>query len=671
MAKPIRSIPEQSRLAEAGLSLSTSLRVRCLPLSLFMTTLFFIAPIPSPMSSKGSLPDLPYSIKTSSTPRSSSSASQNSYKSYSPLLNPSAPPHRRLHLFCTGLVKTVLWSVTLVIIVLVFLSRPHLGFSRSRPPKVARSVHNLTLTEYLNGHFPLDLPRDESPHVWISLADRRFADTGSANLDVFFKQLNSERKAFYGKGGRRVRDSIFVTLCMDEGCADVCEKRDMYCYEGYEKTRPEMVRPASLSGKATAFEQHSTFERPLTVAIVPHSPPTWPKLASMIETLPLRDVFFIDADIGFRQDPFPHLEPLMEVHDVLMQENFAFAHGNSGFMWMKQSTVMAQAWQSVLEMDLIEDSRDQVNLNTVLDTTARRLAEGAEVGDGTPVKDDFIAKNGLSVHILDQRLFRITHIMEQVPWFERHDSLLHHATCADETVTKLFVAKAEGYWSDVDQYYTKPPSLISIESVSATDAEATQLFKLLLALGHYTGRAVLPPLFVTVTDNAEVTSKAVHGPSAFPTAHLSTAFNVTVVEPRYIRHAQAHLLGQSTLDPKRGREDPGWTKLSRKEKKAREDLALALTKTSEIDLRRYITFADLVARLLLPDIAFSRHVELVHYDQSPFWPWWQLDTLPVRHLRPCENTTLPWECGELCRGAEELKQGTIQEDWLPVGDIKW
>lgn len=299
MAKPIWSIPEQSRLAEAGLSLSTSLRVRCLPLSLFMTTLFFIAPIPSPMSSKGSLPDLPYSIKTSSTPRSSSSASQNSYKSYSPLLNPSAPPHRRLHLFCTGLVKTVLWSVTLVIIVLVFLSRPHLGPSRSRPPKVARSVHNLTLTEYLNGHFPLDLPRDESPHVWISLADRRFADTGSANLDVFFKQLNSERKAFYGKGGRRVRDSIFVTLCMDEGCADVCEKRDMYCYEGYEKTRPQMVRPDSLhtscystnraadlpssmlrSGKFTAFEQHSTFEIPLTVAIDPNSPPTWPKLAS-------------------------------------------------------------------------------------------------------------------------------------------------------------------------------------------------------------------------------------------------------------------------------------------------------------------------------------------------------------------------------------------------------
>lgn len=75
-----------------------------------------------------------------------------------------------------------------------------------------------------------------------------------------------------------------------------------------------------------------------------------------------------DCSFAFRRDPFPHLEPLMEVHDVLMQENFAFAHGNSGFMWMKQSTVMAQAWQSVLEMDLIEDSRDQVNLNT-----ARRL----------------------------------------------------------------------------------------------------------------------------------------------------------------------------------------------------------------------------------------------------------------------------------------------------------
>lgn len=150
---------------------------------------------------------------------------------------------------------------------------------------------------------------------------------------------------------------------------------------------------------------------------------------------------------------------------------------------------------------------------------------------------EYVASNGLRVHILDPRLFRIMHVMEQIPWFERHDSLvshlffnspfpicscrlsrcvadvrvcwkqIHHTTCADDRLIKLFVAKAEvsfcqklkyhfssrtdlnldlcvqGYWGDVDQYYTQPPSLISIESLSATENEATQLFKLLLALG--------------------------------------------------------------------------------------------------------------------------------------------------------------------------------------------
>jgi len=55
----------------------------------------------------------------------------------------------------------------------------------------------------------------------------------------------------------------------------------------------------------------------------------------------------------------------MEIHDVLAQENLVYNHINSGFLWMKQSVVMARAWQSVLEMDLIADSRDQFNLNTV------------------------------------------------------------------------------------------------------------------------------------------------------------------------------------------------------------------------------------------------------------------------------------------------------------------
>jgi hypothetical protein len=55
----------------------------------------------------------------------------------------------------------------------------------------------------------------------------------------------------------------------------------------------------------------------------------------------------------------------MEKYDALFQENLAFAALNTGFVWMKKSQVMADAWKGVYEMDLLEDSRDQVNLNIV------------------------------------------------------------------------------------------------------------------------------------------------------------------------------------------------------------------------------------------------------------------------------------------------------------------
>ena len=55
----------------------------------------------------------------------------------------------------------------------------------------------------------------------------------------------------------------------------------------------------------------------------------------------------------------------MERFDVLFQENQAYAHGNTGFMWMRRSQVTSDAWNQVLEMDLKETSRDQFNFNTV------------------------------------------------------------------------------------------------------------------------------------------------------------------------------------------------------------------------------------------------------------------------------------------------------------------
>ncbi|GAA5965165.1 hypothetical protein JCM3765_002863 [Sporobolomyces pararoseus] len=577
--------------------------------------------------------------------RRSSATTASTYSPHpsSPLL-PHSPPYishrpRRLvqALFKSSLAALAIFSIYSLVTRYVDSDGSR---TYTRLSKVGRASSNLTFTDFLNAHFPLDLELNESPHVWITLADYEFTGTGAANLDVFFKQLNVERRSFYGKEGRKVRNSVLVTLCLDEGCAQECESRGMYCYEGYESTRPAMIRHA-----------------------------TWPKLASLIETLPNRDVFFIDADIGFRQDPYPHLEPLMSQYDILMQENLAFAHANSGFVWMKRSQVTSDAWNEVLKMDLIADSRDQFNFNLVLNTTGLRLAPGAELGDGQPLRNDFIASNGLSVHILDQRLFRVMHLLEGEPAFERHDSLISHITCADDKWVKLYMIKAQGYWSDVDNYYTQPPKILSIENVAGTSPELSHFFKLFFAAAHYTGRAVLPPVFLTVNEVLDTPSLARHSPSTFPLSHLERTFGIQVLEPEYIEHAQAHLLGQSALDPRKTREDKAWNSVSRKEHKRRTNAAISLDRPSEVDLRNYRTFSSLVNRLLQPDLAASPHVKFVNADRSPFWGTWRFDSLPVNHLRTCENLELPWQCDAFCRGVDDLKQGPINEDWLDLSRI--
>lgn len=211
-----------------------------------MSILFLLTPTPMPSHSgeKGVLP------LSSSSPASqaSNSPSQASYKSStSPLLNPSSPNHsRHYRRHCLGCVKTLLWIISIVILIIIFVSRPAIlptshSHSRPRPSKVATAASNLTLTEYINSHFPLHLPESKTPHLWITLADQEFAATGTANHDVFFKQLNIERRDYYERKGKTVRDSVIVTICLDEGCVKECFERDMYCYEGIESRRPPEV----------------------------------------------------------------------------------------------------------------------------------------------------------------------------------------------------------------------------------------------------------------------------------------------------------------------------------------------------------------------------------------------------------------------------------------------
>lgn len=189
---------------------------------------------------------------------------------------------------------------------------------------------------------------------------------------------------------------------------------------------------------------------------------------------------------------------------------------------------------------------------------------------------------------------------------------------------------------------------------------------------HYTGRAILPPTFLTVNEVVDTPSLARHSPSTFPLAHLERAFGVQVLEPEYIEHAQAHLLGQSTLDHRRTRDDGEWNSMSRREHKRRTDAAISLDRPSEVDLRTYRTFSSLVQRLSRSDLAQSPHVKFVNADRSPFWGTWPVDDVgPVAHVRTCERLELPWQCDAFCRGVEELKRGRLNESWIDLDEIEW
>lgn len=52
-------------------------------------------------------------------------------------------------------------------------------------------------------------------------------------------------------------------------------------------------------------------------------------------------------------------------YDLLISENFSWEHFNTGWVWFRSCPEIVEAWRDVLEMDMLAQSRDQVNLNTV------------------------------------------------------------------------------------------------------------------------------------------------------------------------------------------------------------------------------------------------------------------------------------------------------------------
>lgn len=120
-----------------------------------------------------------------------------------------------------------------------------------------------------------------------------------------------------------------------------------------------------------------------------------------MEILPSRSLFFVDADVSFALDPYPHLEPLMKRFDILAQENDAFEHFNTGWMWLRKGRKVAEAWREVYEMDMRSTSRDQYNFNNVSFLTGVVRANPPSFTPATS------ASRSTLVHILNSLVLRL------------------------------------------------------------------------------------------------------------------------------------------------------------------------------------------------------------------------------------------------------------------------
>ncbi|BGP55110.1 hypothetical protein JCM8202v2_002705 [Rhodotorula sphaerocarpa] len=488
--------------------------------------------------------------------------------------------------------------------------------------------HNasVSLRSYLDSHF--GSPATSPYHVWITMADAKWAGTGTAALYHFIEQLNEERRLVYGSRPGGVKDTKLVVLCLDAACIDEVKRyKDVhghyrgggYAYGGYMHNRPEKLLVS-----------------------------TWPKLAAFTEILPHRDL-----------DPYPHMEPYMNgSFDVVGSENDFGPHINTGWMWLRGTKAVADKWQEVLNRDLETVSRDQVRFNEALDTANRR-----KTGNGV-IRSDFIAPDNVRVHVLDANVFRTHHFDFDRPHAGRDQSVFLHMTCGDDTPTRLYVAKNQGFWSDLDGYYTAPRPMITTDSLTGSRKDVVQMMKVLLTVAYYTHRSVLPPSQVTFLDDLPASHATRNIYSAFPIPHISAGVQVEILEPNYRRRAASELVGRSILginhhktrvNASQARAD---LQFSEEELQQRRERVAELDDVVEFDMRHARSLASFLTFLRSDRFTAARAptLKLIHFDQAvpadQHWRKWQFSDL-LDGVDTCRQLDQLPHCESICRGSRE------------------
>lgn len=366
----------------------------------------------------------------------------------------------------------------------------------------------------------------------------------------------------------------------------------------------------------------------------------------------------------------------MKQFDIVAQENDAFDHFNTGWLWMRRGEAASAAWNEVIEMDKVSKSRDQNRFNEVLGTADFRKRPSPD----KPRAWDYVARNGLKVHVLDPRNFYSWHFERDVPRWSRHDAVAMHITCGDDEATKVYMQKSLGFWPDTEGYYSQPARLLSFEHLGGTQAEVRQMVRIALVLAYYSGRAVMPPTHVVFTDIKEWEDGVTPSPisslpsySSFPWPHIAAAFRgqLDTVEAGYAANAAKFLLGSSLLgrgQVRDGLEDEWDFGQARK-----AEQALALLQATPLDVHEATSLSALVELITSPPFDSAQHIKLINFqlpsspsphsalslprrkdgrgvvenDPIPWTEW----TLPesVAHVETCYNLSRAPGCETICR----------------------
>ncbi|KAM0746302.1 hypothetical protein T439DRAFT_384308 [Meredithblackwellia eburnea MCA 4105] len=517
-------------------------------------------------------------------------------------------------------------------------------------PSLPRAAlgQNETFTDYLDARWPDITPPEEAantfpssklstsalpPHLWITLAGSNYVDTGLAALNSFVDQLNEERAV---KFGRKARRTVVVALCLDESCVQLCDERKYYCWGGYEYTRPEQILQA-----------------------------TWPKLAGMMEVLQKRDVFFVDADVFFRLDPYPYMLPLMEEHDLVIQEEGNEYTFNTGWFWMRRGPASIEAWKAVLEMDMQETSRDQRNMNKFMNTTSLRFNPATSTSTST-----FVSPNGLRVKVLDPEIFFSFHFEAMLVGI-RPDAVYIHGTCVEE---KFAMAKHQGFWGDINGYYSTPRQVLTFDHHAGDIDLVSQMARIVLSAARYSGRAFQPPPTTTFTKVVTSIDTLDRKPReyavsrrpyySFPYERIGEALGINVVEAGFHTNSARHLLGRSVLDHSQQR--LGWTPGN-----DRVMLAADMLHVTELDIRIANSLADLVTILRTPRYSAARVIKLVNWewpDDLGRWENWRYWVLPgpMGAIVPCQRLDSEYLCSNTC-GWAGVPEGSAP--WPTMGEL--